>query len=309
MKKTTLIASGLFLLTAFLLFTAATLNGDGHLSTQNANGTAASTGAPGEVHTCSQSGCHGAGNGSSSSGGLADNAGPGSMSITSIPAMTGNQYTPGVTYSMIVTVSETGKAIFGFDAEILDNSGSTNLMVNNTAGTLTITNPAKTHLVQAFGTGRATVTHTTNAGLAANTATFGFNWKAPASGIVNIYGSSVAGNNDNLPNAQDNVYLFYKQVSPAVTGLNDIATTAPEIELVPNPAHGKLFVSFATQPGENLSIQLLSMEGKYVKSLANEKAEDALFKRDYSIDDVSAGLYLLQVRSEHTVFCKKLVVN
>src|ERR1035437_6964799 len=92
------------------------------LSVHARGGQASSTGSPGELGTCSRSGCHGAGN-----GGLADNAGPGSVTITSNPAMAGgNQYVAGQTYTMTVTVAETAKPRFGFACEILDNSGSTN---------------------------------------------------------------------------------------------------------------------------------------------------------------------------------------
>ncbi|HXC03407.1 MAG TPA: hypothetical protein VNZ86_01570, partial [Bacteroidia bacterium] len=56
-------------------------------SVTSGQGQASSVGSPGEMGTCSRSGCHGAG-----SGGLADNAGPGSVTYTSVPAITGNQY-------------------------------------------------------------------------------------------------------------------------------------------------------------------------------------------------------------------------
>ncbi|MGZ4035284.1 MAG: choice-of-anchor V domain-containing protein, partial [Bacteroidia bacterium] len=173
---------------------------------KNANGTSSSTGAPGEPHTCSQAGCHGAGDGSSSTGGLADNAGPGGIVISSVPAFIGGtQYTPGTTYHMTITINETGKLIFGMDAEILDNSGATDTHINNAIGTYTLTDPAHTRFAQAFGTGRKCVTHVTDGGLSTNTASFIFDWTAPATGVVNIYTSAVAANHDNLPNANDNV--------------------------------------------------------------------------------------------------------
>lgn len=288
--------------TIFFLLTSGTLN------TTNANGTGASTGAPGETHTCSQAGCHGAGNGNGTSGGLADNAGPGSITISSIPAMTNGKYVPGATYSMIVTVSETGKTNFGFDAEILDNSGNTNLMVNNTAGTLIITNPAKTHIVQAFGTGRATVTHSLNAGQSVNTATFGFNWKAPASGTVNIYVSGTACNNDNLANAQDNVYLNYLQITPN-TGVGvEEKEFGNSFNIFPNPARDLFVLSGNNEEDAPVEVKIYSQEGKLVKSFTDEGVANAK-QKTYKVDDLSSGVYLLDVHTKSSNVTKKLIIN
>jgi Secretion system C-terminal sorting domain/Reeler domain len=184
----------------------------------NAGGTGLSTTAPGEAHTCSQAGCHGSGNGNGSSGGLVDNAGPGSIVVTTSPTITSNQYVPGQLYHVTVTVAEAGKQIFGFSFEALDNSGNTDVHVDNTIGTLTITNANTTRFSQAYGTGRKNVTHKTNSGLAANTASFTFDWTAPASGIVNFYYSGVAGNNNGTDDSGDNTYTSSKQLTAASGG-------------------------------------------------------------------------------------------
>ncbi len=53
--------------------------------THDSSGKLISAGGPGEG-TCSTTGCHGAGNGNGTSGGLADNAGPGNITLVSVPA-------------------------------------------------------------------------------------------------------------------------------------------------------------------------------------------------------------------------------
>src|ERR1700756_1904791 len=83
----------------------------------NLNGASSQTPAPGEV-TCSQSGCHGTGNGEGSSGGLADNTGGGSVSISGISGT----YVPGTVYHVTVTVNQLGATRFGFNCEALDAS-------------------------------------------------------------------------------------------------------------------------------------------------------------------------------------------
>src|ERR1700741_764898 len=89
-----------------------------NIALSDSNGKLGNSGAPGES-TCSQPHCHGAGNGNGSTGGLADNLGPGSIAI-SCSNMPGGVYVPGTVYHMTVTVTEAGKSLFGFDAVAVD---------------------------------------------------------------------------------------------------------------------------------------------------------------------------------------------
>ena len=149
MKTKNLLLSSMIAIPAIAFLTSGTMDSNGKLS---------NAGAPGES-TCSQSGCHGAGNGNGTTGGLADNAGPGSITLTSSPSITANQYVPNTTYHITIKVSETGKNLFGFSFEALDNSGNTNPAVNNAVGTVTITDATHARVGQPFGTGRLAVTH------------------------------------------------------------------------------------------------------------------------------------------------------
>jgi hypothetical protein len=298
MKAKKLLVSGLLVIPAMALLTSSTLDNGGIHSTMNAAGTSTSTGAPGEPHTCSQATCHGAGNGNSTTGGLADNAGPGSITITSNPAFSGgNKYVPNTTYHMSITVSETGKAIFGFNAEILDLSAPTytNTQVDNTIGTLTITDPTHTQIKHGWGTGRSTVCHT-------------LNWKAPASGTANIYTSAVTGNNDNLASAQDNVYTKYLLVlTPATTGIAE-HTEDFSFDLYPNPVQDKLTVAFTLPTKQQVIVQLVSLDGRIVKTLENTVISGT-YLQTFTTEDVAQGIYLLKVNSNNFNQTKKILIN
>ncbi len=152
-----------------------------------------------DENTCSEAGCHGAGNGNGSTGGLPDNGGPGSIALTSnIPA---NIYTPGTTYSMTITLTEAGCQHFGFSG-VAVNSGMSN------SGTMTATDAAHTQ-VQNYS--RLYITHQAppqGVFLTTNPAVINFNWKAPTTneGPVTFYYDGIAANNNQLNDAGDNVY-------------------------------------------------------------------------------------------------------
>ena len=312
MKAKKLLVSGLLVVPAMALLTSSTLDNGGVHSVMNAAGTSTSTGAPGEPHTCSQAGCHGSGNGSGTTGGLANNAGPGSITITSNPALPGgNTYVPNTTYHMSITVSETGKAIFGFNAEILDLSAPTytNTQVDNTIGTLTITDATHTQIKHGWGTGRSTVCHTQNGGLANNTTTFNFDWKAPASGTANIYTSAVAADNDGSADAQDNVYTKYiLGLTPATTTGIDSYNDDFSFDAYPNPSQDKLTVAFALPAEQQITIQLVSIDGRVVKTL-DSRTIAGTYIQTYNTEDIAKGVYLLKINSNSFNQAKKVFIN
>jgi hypothetical protein len=294
------------LIGAFLLVSAFDHGGN---KTQNAAGQAGGTTAPGDTHTCSQAGCHGSGNGNATTGGLADNAGPGNITITSTPVMVGNTYVPGTVYQMSITVNETGKTIFGFVAQMLDNSGNTDLHINNTAGTVTVTDAVHTHTMASFGTGRMDVTHQVNGGLSTNSATFKYNWTAPASGTVNVYSSATACNHDGLASAADNAYNKHVVLVPTVAAGVEELLNANSINLFPNPSNEQFNISFKVKTDDNYKVALYNMSGKLVKDFEITNSNSGMFDQTYNIQDVTSGLYLVKISSKKETVFKKLKVN
>jgi len=299
MKTKTLLLSSLIAVPAIALLTSSTLDSSGKLG---------NSGAPGES-TCSQSGCHGAGNGNSTTGGLPDNGGPGSITLTSTPVLTGNQYVPNTTYHMTITVSETGKSLFGFDFEALDNSGSTNTSVNNSVGLITITDATHTRKGQSFGTGRVTVTHKSSGGAFANTASFNFDWTAPASGTLNLYYDGNAANGNAIADAQDNVYAHNIQITPATSTGIEVVKNSFSVETFPNPATGVFTVRFNADRTQNIDIQLFSMDGKLIKNLTNKKVAAGLFTETFNTEGMAHGLYLLRINMGGQSEAHRLFIN
>jgi hypothetical protein len=285
--KNSIIVSLVMALGLFVLLCSGTLDSNGKL---------ANAGAPGET-TCSGPGCHGAGNGSWSTGGLPDNGGPGSITLTAVPALIGNTYVPGTTYSMSIKVSETGKNLFGFSCEIVDNSGNTNPTINNTMGVFTITDPIRTRKGQTFGTGRVTVTHQTNGGLSPNSATFNFNWTAPSSGTVNLYYDGAAVNQDSLPNAADNVYSKFVKLTPSTTAITDFSLLK-QVDVFPNPANDNMTVKLSIEVPLTINAYLKGADGRIVKRFFAKQFDAGENSEQLDVKEVPEGIYFLILNGE-----------
>ncbi|MGZ3866421.1 MAG: choice-of-anchor V domain-containing protein [Bacteroidia bacterium] len=171
------------------------------------------TGSPGEL-TCVY--CHNS---------FAINSGPGNVKISSIPAMTGNKYVSGQTYTVQVTVTETGASIFACDAEIIDSLG-------NNSGTITSISPSAP-LQTYLPNGRKNVFGNATQ---ADSVVFSFQWLAPATGEANIYVTGLRADG-NETSGNDNVYsdrlLHLKPISGVGIKENEVENS---INIFPNPA-------------------------------------------------------------------------
>lgn len=159
----------LFPVIVIVLFTGETMSDDGRPG---------KTGSPGE-NTCRE--CHNS---------YALNSGGGSITIQNTN-MPNNQYTPGQTYTMSVTVSRAGTNLFGVGIEALTSS-------NQNGGTLNITDAVSTQIKSALITGvnRSNIVHQLNGGAGSGSKVFNFSWTAPAAGTgpVTFYYCGVAAN-------------------------------------------------------------------------------------------------------------------
>jgi hypothetical protein len=223
--------------------------------------------------------------------------------------MTNNNYVPSQVYHMTVTVAEAGKAHFGFGCEILDNSGNTDGHINNTAGTVTVTDAVNTRIWQAYGSGRLSVTHSSNGGLNANTCSFIFDWTAPASGIVNVYLAANATNNNGQSDAPDNVYTIKRQLTPMVTGIAGKSDQALHLSAFPVPAREKITLSMLVPAANDMTASLVSLDGRETRMLEHSIVPAGNFVQSYSVSDLSKGVYFLRVSCGNENQSKLVVIE
>lgn len=238
------------------------------------------TGSPGDVFNCTS--CH-----------------PGSATtisglITSDIPLAG--YIPGQTYTITGSITSIGKTKFGFQVSPQDSAGSE-------LGTLVITDPAKTKLV---GTTGNYVTHlTAGTSFPAGTATWSFDWIAPAvgTGDVTFYGAfNITNNNNNSSGDAIRLSTLIVQENVPAT-LNDIENL--EVwNVYPNPFVGIIHLNSLSN-SKIESLKIFDITGKLVRTIENVELQK---NKEIDISDLRSNeTYLLNIVTERGLSIEKII--
>lgn len=267
---------------AFLSFILLTVSAFVRISS---GGIAGVTGSPGET-TCAN--CHSGGGGTTTA------------SISATPAFTGNQYNPGQTYTINVTVTNTSFTKFGFDAEVLTLS-STN------SGTITTALSG----VQFLNSGsRKNATHTAPKTGAGGTATFSFVWVAPASGTTKIFAAGNAVNGDGSTGG-DKAGSASLILTPNATGIaENTSHTSHPLSVFPNPVSGDLRMQYTLLGDGKVKAALFDLSGREVEVLFSEYQQTGLHTISATIPEgTAAGLYMLKLSLNGNDYAQHLLIS
>lgn len=182
---------------------------------------ASRTGAPGEL-TCAVAACH---------IGTPVNSGGGTLTVTGMPA----NYALNQNYTITVSLSQSGRVRFGFEATVIDDQG-------RAAGTITITEPNRTQTFQGVvgANLRRYVSHNAGGNSGSNQSTWTFRWTAPATAVgrVTVYVAGNAANNNGTADSGDLIYTTSASAQPpaAVAAVATVssASFAQNVALAPN---------------------------------------------------------------------------
>ncbi|MEW6737988.1 MAG: choice-of-anchor V domain-containing protein [Acidobacteriota bacterium] len=184
------------------------------------------TGAPGEGNCVD---CHNS---------FPQNSGSGSVSLTGLPQ---NGYVPGTRYNLTVTVAQSDRIRWGFQTTALTEDGSA-------AGTFTVTSTAMTQMLNTTigGKQRFYVEHTSTGTQRGkqSSATFNFDWTAPASdvGPITFYVAGNAANGDGTSRG-DNNYTNKVRITAAAAPMPE-APSLTSLTPVNGPIAGGTTVTF-----------------------------------------------------------------
>ncbi len=228
--------------------------------------------------------------------------GPGGITAVNIsgsPAFTGNQYIPGQTYTIDITVTNNAFVLFGFDAEILNVS-------NTNAGNMTFALSG----VQLVNTVRKNATQTgPKSGL--GSVSFQFVWTAPLSGNVTIYaaGNAINGNGSTTGDAPGSSFLL---LTPDLTaGVKEkISSDFSGINIFPNPIISDFKIQYNLLEAGDVKITLEDIHGKEIAEITNEKQSNGYHLFNAALpSDLSKGVYFVKLSLNNKPATQRLIIT
>ncbi len=213
------------------------------------------------------------------------NTGPGSVSI--MYDGNGTEYTPGTQYTVSVSVNDSTKYRFGFEAAVVDAN-------NNAVGTLAVINSTTTS-IQTIG-GITYIGHKN----ADDTNIWTFNWTAPATdaGPVKFCVAGLAANNDDQV-VGDNVYAFKLPLNSSQgVGISSIKENSTLRILSQDNGHLILSINPANAVR---SVNLYTVSGQLAYGSTLAPGEISLNIPCYHLE---RGIYLLQCGNDIIKFVK-----
>jgi hypothetical protein len=217
----------------------------------------------------------------------------------------GNQYSPGLTYT--ITVTQSGSyAGYGMNLEIINSlSGSpSQVSVFGTFGTAVSTN-CQIFPFSVTNPYPPCVSHKQS-----STQPFIFTWTAPASGTGYLF-ADVNGVNNNGTTSGDRVSGVYSlTLTPFLaTGISQSSGAVKALSIYPNPAKDNLTVSYSLNESGSVSIKLYTVDGKLTKELLNENQTPGFQNSDFRLSpDIDKGIYFLKIEINGKLSMQKLVI-
>lgn len=241
------------------------------------------TGSPGEG-LCS--GCHAGGSGVTS------------VNISATPAFVGNQYQPGQTYTIELTVSNNAFGLFAFDCEILTTT-------NTNAGTMATPFAG----VQFANSGvRKNATHT-GPKSGTGSATFEFTWVAPTSGSARIYvaGNAINGTGSTGGDTPGNANLL---LTPNLVGVSEQVASSANFNLYPNPVINDFKMQYTLVGQGNVKATLYNLRGQEVKILFDEDQSVGIHSVSANLpQDLQAGIYMVKLSVNDAPYAQRMLVK
>jgi hypothetical protein len=212
------------------------------------------------------------------------------------------EYTPGQTYTINVTVAESGINLFGFGFEALLASGANAGTLNAGAGSI-----IKTAMIG--GNNRRNVVHQQDSGTGNGSHTWTFTWQAPSTdqGDVTFY---CAGNatNGNGATSGDHVYTFSQVVTAAVP--NGIAQNQlNDWSIVNQRANGQLMINGSSVSAETLTVKIFNLSGQELFVQNGIAVGSGNFSQSVALPSDINGMNVVVVMKGNQVMAKKKIWN
>jgi hypothetical protein len=94
-----------------------------------------------------------------------------------------------------------------------------------------------------------------------------------------------------------------------ITGIDDSPVNASTVSIYPNPATSQVSVSFELTSKDNVTVEVIDLTGKVVKSVTLGVRDSGNYNEKIGVNDLSSGLYMINIRTANGNISRKLMVE
>jgi GEVED domain/Secretion system C-terminal sorting domain/Fibronectin type III domain len=101
------------------------------------------------------------------------------------------------------------------------------------------------------------------------------------------------------------------EFNTCLTGTEEevLSQSISALNVYPNPFTDRIQLDFELQKASNISVQLFNLNGQLVQALQSDNLSSGAQRIELVANDLSAGMYLIQLATEEDVIIRKLVKN
>lgn len=206
-------------------------------------------------------------------------------------------YIPGAKYRIEATGYGVTHNRFGFLI-------SPQAINGNLLGTLELTDTVKTKLV---GNNKY-ITYTQYGVDGLDSATWYFNWIAPATGTGDVVFYGGFNSNQDGHKGGDITHLSTLRVKETGTAsVSNLTNNLNHVNVYPNPVTDVLIIAFDLNKSTATKIEIIDLSGKQVAEIVNENL-NGLVSKQINTADFKRGIYFLKIQNENETVTKKISV-
>jgi len=95
------------------------------------------------------------------------------------------------------------------------------------------------------------------------------------------------------------------------TGVEDLTNPISNLHITPNPVSASMNISFSLNETRTISVSIYDISGRLIRNFINNTLPPGIHEIKWNLENKSAiadGIYVLSVKSDDSILCKKIVV-
>ncbi|MEO8146510.1 MAG: T9SS type A sorting domain-containing protein [Bacteroidia bacterium] len=126
---------------------------------------------------------------------------------------------------------------------------------------------------------------------------------------LGVYGANAFTIKDYAYNSIPNQYILAGDTGTLSTGIIRHTFTQSHIKISPNPFSNSTTISFSLPQSQNVSLKIFDVNGRLIKTLADNTLKQGQHQVVWNVNDVQPGIYYLQIQTPDFVKTEKLIVT